>query len=84
MAYANGELRLEVDGAEALEYYTKAADSDDARAQWRLGMAYEFGKLGLEVDGAKALEYYTKAAEGGDTYAQYSLDHPICNLSEFG
>ena len=64
MAYANGELGLEVDGAKALEYYTKAADSDDARAQWRLG-GLRVRQAGAGGDGAKALEYYTKAAEGG-------------------
>ena len=78
VAYESGKFG-KVDAVKALKHYQKAADGDDANALGRLGYAYE-----LEVDGAKALEYYTKAAEGGDTYAQYSLDHPICNLSEFG
>jgi TPR repeat protein len=38
------------DLVKALEFYSKAADGGNAKAQFILGTAFEFGKFGLEVD----------------------------------
>ena len=52
------------DYKQGLEWFTKAADQGDARAQFKLGLAYEGGKA-VPQDYKKSLKWYTKAAEQG-------------------
>jgi len=56
------------DPAQALPWFTKAAEKGLEPAQYSLGLAYENG-LGTERDLAKALVWYGKAAEHGDVKA---------------
>ncbi|MBP5419901.1 MAG: SEL1-like repeat protein [Bacteroidales bacterium] len=60
------------DYKKAVEWYTKAAEQGDARAQCNLGYCYENGR-GVEQDYQKAVEWYTKAAEQGYASAQNNL-----------
>jgi uncharacterized protein len=56
------------DPAQALPWYTKAAEKGLKPAQYSLGLAYEKG-LGTRQDLAQALVWYGKAAEHGDARA---------------
>lgn len=56
------------DPAQALPWFTKAAEKGLEPAQFSLGLAYETG-LGTPRDLAKALVWYGKAAEQGDAKA---------------
>ena len=50
------------DEARALEYFQKASDNGDARAQYYMGQIYENG-LGVTADYEQAMEYYRLSAE---------------------
>lgn len=50
--------------ADAISWYTRAADHGFALAQWRLGFIYKIGH-GVEEDRRRALEWYGKAADQG-------------------
>ena len=52
------------DYAEAAQWYRKAAEKDDRRAQFKLGHFYENG-LGVARDMNTAIEWYKKAARLG-------------------
>ena len=69
--YENG-VGVVMDKAKAVEWYTKAAEQEDADAQSKLGWCYYNGD-GVVMDKAKAVEWYRKAAEQGNAYAQYNL-----------
>lgn len=56
----------------------KAAESGDARAQYRLGQCYFWGQ-GLPKDNTEALKWYRKAAEQGNADAQSQLGALIGN-----
>ena len=58
--------------AKAVEWYTKAAERGDRKAQYNLAVCYDYG-VGVVQDNAKAVEWYTKAAEQGDADAQRCL-----------
>jgi len=60
------------DLAKAVEWYTRAAESDDPVAANRLGRIYLEG-LGVAPDHAKAIEWYRRAAETGYVPAQLNL-----------
>ena len=47
-----------------MEWYGKAAEQGNAKAQYNLGLRYENGQ-GVAQDYGKAVEWYTKAAEQG-------------------
>ena len=57
----------------AANFYRKAAEQGDARAQNYLGAMYERGGGGLPKDYAEALRWYRKAADQGDATAQGNL-----------
>ena len=50
----------------------QAAESGDAKAQFRLGVMYAKGE-GVPMDAAKSLEWHQKAAEQGDADAPFIL-----------
>jgi hypothetical protein len=56
----------------ALEYWTKAAQSGDFDAHFKLGSVYMMGR-GVEKDEGKVLYHYEKAAIGGHSTARYVL-----------
>ncbi|KAF9131986.1 hypothetical protein BGW39_000989 [Mortierella sp. 14UC] len=60
------------DYARALEWYLKAADQNQAAAEYNIRVVYEKG-LGVEVDHVLAMEWYKKAAGRGDADAQFSI-----------
>ena len=53
------------DYAQAAQWYRKAADQGNARAQYNLGTLYEAGN-GVEKDVDKAVEWFRKAAKQGE------------------
>ncbi len=60
------------DYAHAVEYYQKAAEKGDARAQCELGCCYENGE-GVEKNMTKAFELHKQAAQAGNAKAQQRL-----------
>ena len=58
--------------AEAVVWYTRAADSEHADAQFNLGEAYREG-AGVEVDAAKAVAWLARAAKNGHQDAAHNL-----------
>ena len=60
--------------AEALPYYTKAAELGDAHCQCNLGFLYDLAK-GVAQDYAEAVKWYRKAADQGNEYAQCNLGY---------
>ena len=60
------------DYAEAVQWYSKAAEQGFAEAQYNLGVCYENGQ-GVAQNYAEAVQWYRKAAEQGDANAQYNL-----------
>ena len=54
------------DIAKAIEWFRKAADGGDAKAQTNLGMLYIYGDVEVEDGNALALKYFEMAAEQGD------------------
>ena len=60
------------DEAEAVRWYRRAAEQDDANAQFNLGVCYYNG-TGVAKDDAEAVHWYRKAAEQGHVRAQYKL-----------
>ena len=66
-------IGVKQDDAEALRWYTKAAEQGDADAQYHLGDRYYLGE-GVKKDYAEALRWWKKAAEQGHARAQVWLD----------
>jgi TPR repeat protein len=60
------------DYAQALSWYTKAAEQGNTGAQLNLGGLYEHG-LGTSPDPSQARTWYQKAAEQGDPTAKIAL-----------
>ena len=60
------------DYANAVEWYRKAAEQNDAQALYNLGVMYVQGR-GVPKDLAKALEWIRKAAAQGHEGAQKVL-----------
>ena len=60
------------DSKEAFEWYRKAAEQGDTKAQTVLGALYGIGK-GVPRDDKKSAEWFAKAAERGDAEAQCNL-----------
>ncbi|KAI7887807.1 uncharacterized protein EV154DRAFT_554343 [Mucor mucedo] len=70
--YKNG-WGVEINYAAAIEWYKKAADCDESRAEHALGKMYAEGK-GVTQDWEKAVFWYKKAVENdGYLEAQYDL-----------
>ena len=57
----------------ALEWYLKAAEQGNAKAQYSLGYCYYWGK-GVEEDKKEALKWYRKAADQGHSDAKECLE----------
>ena len=71
--YANGE-GVAQDYGVAVQWYHKAAEQGEAKAQNDLGVRYESG-TGVAQNCVEAVKWYRKAAEQGEAKAQ-------CNLGE--
>nr|WP_328988084.1 SEL1-like repeat protein [Thiorhodovibrio winogradskyi] len=52
--------------------FRKAAEQNEAKAQFLLGLAYEHGE-GVEQDKFRAIQWYQKAAAQGNSNAQEAL-----------
>lgn len=60
---------------EAVKWYTKAAEQENAKAQYNLGVCYYYGYGVQYKDYGEAVKWYTKAAEQGNAEAQNSLGY---------
>ena len=60
------------DHAEAVKRYRKAAEQNEAVAQYNLGVCYKNGK-GVAKDDVEAVKWYRKAAEQNFAMAQAIL-----------
>ena len=69
--YYNGD-GVEQDYAQAMYWFTQAAEQGDSNAQFQLGYMYDNG-LGVEQDIKQAIHWYIKVAERGDANAQINL-----------
>ena len=74
---ATGRLLLlatavEKDVVEAVKWFRKAADQNNAEAQWELGVCYYYGN-GVEKDEVEAVKWFRKAAEQGLAFSQNDL-----------
>ena len=58
---------------EAVKWFTKAAEQENAKAEYNLGDCYYYGNEGVDRNLKKAVEWYTKAAEQGLPMAQCNL-----------
>ena len=68
--YENKDIRGNL--KEALKWWRKLAERDDAEAQFKMGMCYmESGKDGANL--SEAIRWFSKAAEQGHAEAQYNL-----------
>ena len=70
--YYFGINGVKQDYKEAIVWYRKAAEHEQANAQYYLGLCYEKGQ-GVTKNETEAIEWYRKAAEQGHAIAQYSL-----------
>ncbi|MFO1487293.1 MAG: tetratricopeptide repeat-containing serine protease family protein [Verrucomicrobiota bacterium] len=71
-AYDFGLLSLAKDGAEAVKWYRRAAEQNNAWAQCFLGICYNEGR-GVAKDYTEAVKWFRKAAESNDAVAQFYL-----------
>ena len=60
---------------EAVKWFTKAAEQENAKAQYNLGICYYYGYGVQYRDRGEAVKWYTKAAEQGNADAQTSLGY---------
>ncbi len=60
------------DDAKVLQWWRKAAEQGNAKAQYNLGLMYDNG-VGVPQDYAKAVGWYRKAAAQGNADAQFFL-----------
>ena len=65
---------LEIDYAEAVKWFRKAAERGHAEAQFNLGICYDRGR-GLTEDPVEALEWFKKAAQQCFAKAQYAVGY---------
>lgn len=72
MMYASGS-GVNSDSAAAIEWYRKAAENNDAAAQYNLGTWYQKGQGGLQQDDAEAFKWIEKSAKNGNDLAQGKL-----------
>src|SRR5205823_783550 len=71
-AFDAGQLGMATDHVEAVKWFRKAAEHDDAAAQCSLGRCYANG-LGLAKDEVEALKWYRRASEQNDVRGQNAL-----------
>ncbi|KAL0093314.1 hypothetical protein F4703DRAFT_1939273 [Phycomyces blakesleeanus] len=72
LMYETGQ-GVEKNDAIAVSYYKSAANRDDARAQYVLGLAYYMGNLGLQKNFGRAEKYFTLSAKAGYAPSQRIL-----------
>ena len=72
-SFEQGLIDVLRDDAEAVKWYSKAAEQGDANAQYNLGLMYNSGE-GIPRDDAEAVKWWRKAAEKGLAAAQCILD----------
>lgn len=70
--YANGTFGVAQNIAEAVKWYRRAAEQNQAEAQYNLGICYSKGE-GVVEDQMEALKWYRKAAEQNCAEAQHGL-----------
>jgi len=70
--YENG-FAVEKDPAQAVVWFRKAAEQNDAEAEYRLGERYVQGSGGLPHDVAQGLSLMMKAADQGHVISQTSI-----------
>ncbi len=70
--YASGQGG-EQDFAKALEWYTKAAQQGNAKAQWNVAILYARGPGGIAQDMQQAVQWCQQAADQGFAAAQATL-----------
>ena len=66
-------LGVSEDGAQAVQWYRRAAKQGYDEAQYHLGFMYDTGKGVPEIGAQEAAQWYTRAADRGLAGAQYSL-----------
>ena len=70
--YANGNLGVAQDIAEAVKWYRKSAQQNYTEAQFNLGWCFANGQ-GVKKDQTEAVSWWRKAAEQNDADAQLNL-----------
>lgn len=60
---------------EAVKWFTKAAEQENAKAQYNLGICYYYGNGVQYRDRGEAVKWYTRAAEQGNADAQNDLGY---------
>jgi TPR repeat protein len=70
--YYQGQGGVGQNWVEAVKWFRKAAEQNNATAQCNLGVCYAIGQ-GVTEDHAEALNWYRRAAEQNDTRAQLYL-----------
>jgi TPR repeat protein len=71
--YYNGE-GVERDHTQAIQWYRRAAEQGNIRAQYNLGVMHAKGE-GVPQDHTEAVKWYRLAAEQGDDFAEVRLAH---------
>ena len=79
-AYSLGKFGLATNHVEAVKWFRKAAEQNDAEAQVNLGICY-FNGQGVANDDVEAVKWYCKAAEqnnaaGATQYGRLLLQWP--------
>jgi TPR repeat protein len=70
--YENGH-GVDVNYKKAIEWYEKAAEQGDAKAQYNLGVLYRQGQ-GVDKSDSSAMRWFTKAAAQGLETAKAAID----------
>ncbi|KAG2373138.1 hypothetical protein C9374_012870 [Naegleria lovaniensis] len=70
--YERGQDGIGQDITKALDYFNKAAKSENSKSQLHLGQLYEHGHL-VQQDISQALYWYEKAANNDNKHAQFLL-----------
>jgi TPR repeat protein len=70
--YSFGHDGVTKDYSEAVRWFSKAAEQNNAEAQFNLGVCYAKGE-GVAKDAVKAVKWYRKAAEQNVAEAQFNL-----------
>lgn len=60
---------------EAVKWFTKAAEQENAKAQYNLGICYYYGYGVQYRDRREAVKWYTRTAEQGNADAQHDLGY---------
>ena len=62
-----------MDEAEALRWFTLAAEQGSALAQNKIAIMHFYGKGGVELSYTEAARYFRMAAESGNKFGQFNL-----------